>query len=136
MTIEMELDFMLQLNKKINSLGLFAQSSIGMLDAADSVSIMNMPGGSEVEYMDGSRDKDYQVQVNAKSKDQLQCINALTIAYQSLERLEDLPSENESYEFNKIETKSLPSIVAEDEQGFFVYALSISAKITIYRGVV
>lgn len=132
----MELDFMFRLNDMLNALGLYAGSSIGLLDVDESISIMNMPGGAEVEYMDGSRDKDYQVQVNAKSRNQLQCINALTTSYQELERLEDLPSLNDSYTFNKITTASLPSLVQQDEEGFFIFALSITAKITIYEGVV
>lgn len=124
-----------KLNQKINSLGLYANSRIGLLGTDESLSIMAMPGGAETVYMDGSRDKDYQVQVNAKSKNQLNCFNALTYIYQTLENLIDLPSNNGSYEFNSIETKSLPSLVEQDEQGFYVYALSISAKITIYQGV-
>lgn len=131
-----ELDFLLQLNRYINTLQLFAPSSVGLLGEEDSLSILAMPGGAETVYMDGCRDKDYQIQVNAKSQDQMQCLNALTLIYQTLENLPDLPSGNGSYEFNKVETKSLPSLVMQDEQGFFVYALSISAKITIYEGVV
>ncbi|MEK3890248.1 minor capsid protein [Bacillus sp. FSL K6-3431] len=137
MTTELkELDFMQKLNQKINSLGLYADSFIGVLGDGENLSIVAMPGGAEVEYMGGMRDKDYQVQVNAKSIDQLNCINALTYIYQTLENLTDLPSSNDSYEFNKISTQSLPSLVTQDEQGFYVYALSISAKITIYKGVV
>lgn len=131
----MELDFLWKLNGKINSLGLYARSSIGLLDVDESLSIMAMPGGSELEYMDGTRDKDYQVQVNAKSMDQMDCYNALTAIYQSLENLSELPSGNGSYEFNKISITSLPSLVMQDEQGFYVFQLSLSAKITIYRGV-
>lgn len=130
-----QLDFLLKLNQKINSLGLYARSNIGLLDVGESLSIMAMPGGEETEYFDGSRDKNYNVQINAKSKNQMNCFNALTTIYQTLENLEDLPSANNSYEFNKIETKSLPSLLEMDEQGFYIYVLSISAKITIYQGV-
>lgn len=133
MTIK--LDFMDRLNDKINSLGLYAKSTIGLLGEDESLSIMAMPGGPETIYFDGTRDKDYQIQVNAKSKNQLHCFDALTTIYQTLENLEELPSQNNSYEFNKIETKSLPSILGQDEQGYFIYVLSISAKITIYQGV-
>lgn len=129
------LDFMDKLNQKINSFGLYARSIIGLLKQDESISIMAMPGGSETVYMDGSRDKDYQIQINAKSKNQQNCVNALTYIYQKLENLTELPSDNGSYEFNKIEITSLPSILEQDEQGFFVYVLSISAKITIYQGV-
>lgn len=131
----MELDFMIQLNNKINSLGLYAPCSIGLLDDGESISIMAMPGGDEVVYFDGIRDKNYQVQINAKSKNQLNCINALTHIYRTLENLDDLPSENGSYEFQKITTQSLPSLLEQDEQGFFIYVMSISARITIYEGV-
>ena len=131
----MELDFLTKLNQKINSLGLYARSSIGLLGPDESLSIMTMPGGAETVYMDGTRDKDYQVQINAKSKNQMNCYDALTTIYQTLENLEELPSGNGSYEFNGIETKSLPSLLEQDEQGYFIYVLSISAKITIYQGV-
>src|SRR5690606_23883996 len=131
----MELDFMIQLNNKINSLDLYAPCSIGLLDEGESISVMAMPGGDEVVYFDGIRDKNYQVQINAKSKNQLNCINALTHIYRTLENLDDLPSENGSYEFQKITTQSLPSLLEQDEQGFFIYVMSINARITIYEGV-
>ena len=131
----MELDFMLQLNREINTFDLFAESSIGFLCRDESISIMAMPGGAETKFMDGSKDKDYQVQVYAKSMNRSKCFKALTTIYQRLETLGELPSSNDSYDFNKIETKSLPSLVVEDERGYLVYALSISVKITIYRGV-
>lgn len=132
----MELDFMLRLNEKINSMNLFAPSVIGILEENESISIMPMPGGAETVYYDGIRDKDYQVQINTKSRKQDNCMNALTTIYQTLEQLESLPSDNGSYDFQSISTTSLPSLVMMDEQGFFIYQLSISAKITIYQGVI
>ncbi|MEH7236755.1 minor capsid protein [Bacillus sp. JJ1562] len=131
----MELDFMDRLKDKINSFSLYARCTIGLLGSSESLSIMAMPGGSETVFFDGTRDKDYQVQVNAKSKNQMNCFNALTQIYQTLENLEDLPSDNGSYDFQEISTQSLPSLVGQDEQGFYIFQLSISAKITIYQGV-
>ncbi|AQS55293.1 phage tail terminator protein [Novibacillus thermophilus] len=131
----MTLDFMLKLNQLINSLDLYAPCKIGVLGEEESLSIMSMPGGEETVYFDGVRDKDYQVQVNAKSRNHNNCFNALTTIYQTLENLTDLPSDNGSYDFQGITTQSLPSLVMQDEDGFFIYQLSISAKITIYEGV-
>lgn len=131
----MELDFMQQLNRHLNTLKLFAYSTIGVLDTTDSISIMAMPGGAETVYFDGVRDKYYNIQVNTKSKNQQHCLNALTTIYQNLENLNDLPSANDSYDFEHFDTNSLPSLVYVDEQGFFIYELSIVAKITIYQGV-
>ena len=131
----MDLDFMDRLKDKINSLGLYACCTVGILGPSESLSIMAMPGGAETVYYDGSRDKDYQVQVNAKSKNQMNCFNALTQIYQALENLEELPSGNGSYYFQSINTQSLPSILEQDDKGYWIYTLSISAKITIYHGV-
>lgn len=130
----MSLDILHRIKDKVNSLNSYTTATVGMLDADESISILAMPGGAEKEYMDGVRDKDYQMQINAKSQSQAHCFNSLTEIYQALENLYDLPSNNGSYDFNKIETKSLPSIVSFDEQGFYIFALSISAKITIYEG--
>lgn len=126
---------MQQLNRQINSMNLFAKSIVGVLDDEESISIMAMPGGSETVYFDGARDKNYNVQVNAKSRNQKECLGALTKIYQKLENLEDLPSDNGSYDFQNINTNSLPSFLFQDEQGYFVYEMSIVAKITIYKGV-
>lgn len=128
----MQLDFMDRLKDKINSFSLYSRCTIGLLGASESISIMAMPGGAETVFFDGTRDKEYQVQVNAKSKNQMNCFNALTQIYQTLENLEKLPSDNGSYDFQGVSTQSLPSLLEQDEQGYWVYVLSISAKITIY----
>lgn len=132
----MELDFLVQLNRYINQQKPFASSVIGVLGATESVSVMAMPGGQEKVFFDGTRDKDYQVQINAKSKKQDNCINFLSTIFQRLENLENLPSINGSYDFQQIKITSMPSLVMIDEQGFFIYQLSISATITIHKGVV
>src|SRR5690625_5395643 len=103
----MELDFMQKLNQKINSMDLFAHSVIGPLDEDESISIMAMPGGAESVYFDGIRDKQYQVQVNTKSRNQANCMNALTMIYQKLENLNKMSSDNGSFDFQSISTASL-----------------------------
>lgn len=132
-----ELDFIWRLNDYINRLGLFAWSDVGMLSDSDSISLMAMPGGDEVVYFDGVRDKHYQIQINAKSLNQLNCVEALSHVARVLENLQEgeIQSHNNSFDFESIEIKSLPNIVGQDEQGFFIYAISVSAKITIYERV-
>src|SRR5690625_5081431 len=98
---------------------------------------MAMPGGEETVYFDGTRDKHLNVQNNVKSRNQLHCIDALSKVARVLENLEEdaIKSENDSFYFESIQVTSPVSIVAHDDQGFFIYALSICAKITIYKGV-
>ena len=132
-----ELDFIWRLNDYINTLDLFARSNVGILKADDSLSVMAMPGGEETVYFDGTRDKNLNIQINAKSINQLNCIDSLAKIARVLENLPEnaIESENDSFYFESISVTSPVSIVAQDEQGFFIYALSISAKITIYKGV-
>lgn len=139
----MELDFLLKLNQYINAQKLVGstvnaplKSQIGLLEAIESMSIMAMPGGAETVFWDGTRDKAYQVQINAKSKRHDVCMNALNVIAKKLENLEELPSSNGSYEYQQINITSNPSFVTSDEQGFFIWALSISATLTIFEGVV
>src|SRR5690625_1420099 len=132
-----ELDFIWRLNDYINTLDLFACSNVGILETEDSLSVMAMPGGEETVYFDGTRDKNLNIQINAKSRNQLNCIDSLAKIARVLENLPEnaIQSENDSFYFESISVTSPVSIVAQDEQGFFIYALSISAKITIYKGV-
>lgn len=132
-----ELDFIWRLNDYINTLDVFAQSNVGTLGINESLSVLAMPGGEENIYMDGTRDKFLNVQINAKSQNQLNCIESLSLIARKLENLPEnaIQSDNDSFKFQKISITSPLSIVAHDDQGYFLYALSISAKITIYEGV-
>lgn len=132
-----ELDFIWRLNDYINTLELFARSNVGTLEVDESLSVLAMPGGEETVFMDGTREKKLNVQINAKSLNQLNCIESLSLIARKLENLQEkaIKSDNDSFNFQKITVTSPLSIVAHDEQGYFIYALSISAKITIYGGV-
>lgn len=124
---------MAKLNSHINTLDLFARSRIGLLDTDDSIAVISMPGGEETVFFDGVRDKDYQIQISAKSKNQNNCYDALTAVYQNVERLEELNSDNESFDFQKATTASLPNLIGQDDDGFFVWGVNLSCKITIYE---
>lgn len=139
----MELDFLLKLNQYINVQKLAGSvdnkplvSNVGLLNTTESLSVMAMPGGKETVFWDGDRDKAYQVQINVKSKRHDVCMNALNVIAKKLEELTELPSSNDTYEYQQINITSNPSFVTNDEQGFFIWALSISATLTIFKGVV
>lgn len=136
MTEPKELDFIWRLNDYLNTLDLFAWSDVGGLDSQESLSLLAQPGGNEKVYMNGVRDKDYQMQINAKSKNQFNCVESLSKIAKKLENLQEnmIKSDNGTFDFESIKILSPLSIVGQDEQGFFIYALSISAKITIYKG--
>src|SRR5690625_5083682 len=85
--IPKELDFIWQFNDYINTLDVFAQSNVGSLGINESLSVLAMPGGEENIFMDGTRDKHLNIQVNAKSQNQLNCIESLSLIARKLENL-------------------------------------------------
>src|SRR5690625_1379020 len=99
-----ELDFLWRLNDYINTLELFAWSNVGMLEVDESVSVLAMPGGDETVYMDGSREKTLNIQVNVKSENQLNCIESLSLIARKLENLAEgeIASDNDSFNFQRV----------------------------------
>ncbi|UJS28485.1 minor capsid protein [Macrococcoides canis] len=132
----MKLDLLERLNDHINTLELYTKSKIGVLDTEDSIALMAMPGGDETVYFDGTRDKVQNVQVTAKGTNQQSVLDSLITIYQDLENLFALDSLNNSYEFQHITTASYPSLILVDEQGHFIYELTIAVHITTYQGVI
>ena len=131
----MNLDFLWQLNKYINSLNLFAPSNVGNLMDIPSIAVTALPGGINQIFYDGVRDQDYNISIAAKSKKQEQCVEALNTIMYSLFSLNDIPSLNGSYIYDRIVLNTPPNFVIKDEQGWFIYELSVTAKLTINKGV-
>lgn len=137
-----ELDFLLKLNQYINSLSLPGSNSnrlvskIGLLQTTESLAVSASPGGAQEVFYDGSRDKEYQVQISCKSLRQDVCMNALNNLSTKLENLVNLDSGNDSYEFQGITITSLPSLLGEDDKNYFIWVVSISAQLHIKKGVV
>ena len=132
----MNLDFIYSLNNYINSLNLYAESYVGILDVSDSISVIATPGGINQIYYDGVRDQDYNIQFTTKSKNQSLCVDALNTIMNRILLVNDIPSLNDSYTFNRMIVGSPPSFIGTDEQGYFVWQLSSTAKLTINQGVI
>jgi len=132
----MNLDFLLVLRNYIESLGLYAKSYIGNLEYDESISIQALPGGIKRLFYDGTRDQTYNVQIAAKSKNQLNCLNSLDTVLGSLTTITDLSSMNGSYQFVDINIESPPTIVGQDEKGYFIYQLSCTVRMLIKKGAI
>lgn len=128
-----KLDFLERLTDYINTLGLYATCNISILPEGDGIAVIALPGGAETLFMDGTRDKDYNVQFNVKSRSQENCIAALNVIAQELEDLKTLNSNNDSFEFYEFNQTGRPSFVVQDEQGYWHWQLTVVAEITINK---
>lgn len=92
---------------------------------------MTLPGGDEVIYFDGVRDKTLNIAIDVKAKSTIQAYQTLNVLFQLLESLVDLPSQNESYDFNGITTTNAPNKIGADEH-YELWECTFTFDLTIY----
>lgn len=131
-----DLDFLQRLQetiKQVEPTGM--QIYVGMLPESGGISIMPLAGGDETVFFDGSRDKDYNIAIMMKHRYDGNCWEYLNALYQFIERLDDIPSNNDSYDYNGAITSNLPSKVGQDSKMMNIWELDFTFKLNIYKGV-
>lgn len=134
----MRLDLIEALQDYLNSQNLFSNTVIGtLLKENESISVFPLPSSDQPQrFYDGSKDATYYYQINLKSNSQETLINASYNLDNSLIELSSLTSINGSFDFLDSRITSQPSLVAEEEQGYYIYSLTVAIDIHIRRGVI
>lgn len=129
------MDFMERLKDNINSLiDLPMHLTLGYLTAKDSLVLYALPGGQVIqEYYDGIKDQSLNFEIGIKTKDQQKANATLWQIQTHLEQVEELVSKDSSFEFQKLSISNKPFLSDQDEQGFFVYLLDITADLTTLK---
>lgn len=129
------MDFLDRLQDEVNSLpGLPIMLKQGYLGTEESFVIYPLPGSRVVqEYMDGIKDWQMNYELAMKSKLQSKINNTLWMVQTELEELEELNSEDGSFEFDELIITNKPFINQTDDQGWFVFLLDVQAKITVFK---
>ena len=130
------MDFAERLTDKINAIpSLPATCRMGYLGAGESLVIYPMPGSRIVtEFMDGITEQNLNFEIAMKSKLQSKVHATLWLIQTELEKLNNLESQDGSFEFEELLITNKPFINQIDEQGWFVFLLDIQAKITVFKG--
>lgn len=131
----MKNDFIERLADKVNDiadLGLTAK--LDYLSDDESLVIYSMPGGNvEQTYMDGARDVSLPFEIAIKTKRQQLANDTLWVINDELSDFDiQITSENDSYEFGSIDVAK-PFLNDQDEQGYYVYMLDVTAHITVQK---
>lgn len=129
--IAKELDFIDRLADLIDAYKFPYKLRIGSLDEGESMAIMTLPGGEEAVYFDGVRDKTLNIAIDIKSKSTIKAYQTLNVLFQLLESLVDLPSQNDSYDFNGITTTNAPNKIGADEH-YELWECTFAFDLTIY----
>ena len=131
----MKNDFIERLADKVNSiadLGLTAK--LDYLSDDESLVIYSMPGGNvEQTYMDGARDVSLPFEIAIKTKRQQLANDTLWVINDELSDFDiQISSANDSYEFGSLDVAK-PFLNDQDEQGYYVYMLDVTAHITVQK---
>ena len=125
-------DFQVVLCNYVNTLNLGLKARIDYFNEKDDL-VINLISGGRVEqlYMDNSQEISlpYEIAVKSKGNQRANAIIWTIHSYLSQFGIQ-LPSLNNSYQFLEMEIAK-PSVSGQDEQGFFIYTLTLTAKLEI-----
>lgn len=126
------MDLIERIKEKVNEQTVLpVEMQIGYLDAVESLVIYSLAGSTTTqEYMDGAKDVNVNYEVAMKSKDGALAEKALWQISETLDSLNEITSEDNSYIFNKLRVTSKPFINYFDDQGWFVFLLNFTVSIT------
>lgn len=125
-------DFQVVLCNYVNTLNLGLKARIDYFNEKDDL-VINLISGGRVEqlFMDGSQEISLPYEIAVKSKDNQRANAIIWTIHSYLSQFGiQLPSLNNSYQFLEMEIAK-PSINGQDDQGFFIYTLTITAKLEI-----
>lgn len=123
------------LKNKINTIpDLPIQMKIGYLEQDESLVLYTLPGSTvSKEYYDGTKELVVNIEIAMKSKDGATAEKALWEITNFLENLDDVSSEDDDFDFDKIVVTSRPFVNAMHEQGWLVFLLNAKAFVTQYQ---
>mgnify|MGYP001103513904 CR=1 FL=1 len=130
------MDFIERLTERVNEIpDMPINCRIGYLGTDESFVVYPLPGSRTVtEYMDGTKDQQLNFEFAMKSKSQSKIHATLWLVQNILDDLDELESQDNSFEFNNLIITNKPFINNADDQGFFTFLLDVQAQITILKG--
>lgn len=105
-------------------------------DSNSSIAVVSAPGSRTLAtYYDGTKEKrfNYFVQINDRDQDRTKAMDTLKLIADKVEGLEELSSNNGSYEFNQIVISNEPYFTSAGNDGSTYFRLSIQADLTIFE---
>jgi hypothetical protein len=128
------MDFLERLVELLDGQDYYATVVSPILVNGNSIAVMPMPSNNYKHYYDGSYDQKYAFQVMCKHESQLTSYQALLMIASYLTSVDDIPSQNETYDFNGIVVTTDPNVIGKDDK-YFIFSAQFSADLYI-KGVI
>ena len=127
------MDFTDRLRDEVETLELEIPLRLGLLDEVDSLAFYCTGGHTLQTYYDGTETKQLNYEFSIKTKNQGLANQTLSQVASFLVELDTVPSNNESYTFERLEIVNEPFFVGQDEQKYIWYRLAIQVRLTIFK---
>lgn len=129
------MDFMEQLVLNVNKIpNLPVKCKLGYLTTSDSLCMYSLPGGRVTGgYYDGTKNQELNYEFSMKSKNLKSLNETLWLIQNHLEGLSTLESADNSFSFDSIYITNKPFISQMDDTQYYIFALTVQAKITTNR---
>lgn len=128
------MDFVDRLKDSINSIPkLPIKVKKGYLSEKESLVLYPLPGGRVLQmYYDGSKNQQLNYEIAMRSKEGNKIEQTLWMIADYLEEIEEIKSEDNSFEFDSLSIANKPYVSEADEKGWFVFLLDVQANMTTH----
>ncbi len=128
------MDFIDRLKDAVNTIpNVPIKCKIGYLKTEESFCVYPLTGSRVVTtYYDGVKDQQLNFEFAMKSQDQQKIHTTLWLVQNYLEELQELTSNNGSFDFESIIITNKPFINQLSDTGDYIFMLDIQAKLTTY----
>ena len=129
------MDFLERLVSNINSVvDLPLECKLGYLDSDDALILQSLEeSGIKKEYFDGMKDLQLKLQLFMKSNSQNQANDILWNLVNYLNNLDDVPSNNNSYEFVSLTVTDTPFTLGVNESGLYTFSIKFQADLMVHN---
>lgn len=104
----------------------------GVTRDGNSIAVIATPSNEIQRFYDGTYDQGFTFQVTTKHETELSAYQTLLMISDRLTKLKDIPSKNNSYDFNGIEMTTVPNIIGKDDK-YYYYSAMFKADLYIKR---
>lgn len=125
------MDLVDRIRDSLNSIpNLPAKVIIGYMQPNETIGLYPLPGSKVInEDWAGNQTKHINYEVAIRTQDSQLANDSLWKISNYLEQLENIESEDNSFQFERIEQNGLPSISQQDTQGYTVFMLDFFVEI-------
>lgn len=125
------MDLLERICEQLNAIdGLPSRVHMGYMQPDNALGLYPLPGSRTIEEdWAGNQTRQMNYEVAIRTKDQQLANQCMWQISDYIDRISDIQSKDNSFQFNDIQQNGLPSVSEQDDQGYSVYMLDFFVEI-------